>query len=86
MTDTSTPDWHDQKYAETYEAACAMVCHRRQSDPAFTPKTLRALLQTAYASEAAGWLGKTTLEVIHDSATIAAYEAMLHEWQAELAS
>jgi len=62
-----------------------MVRHRRQSDPTFTLDTLRGLLKTAYASEAAGWLGKTTLETISDSATIAAYEAMLHQWQEDLA-
>ncbi|MDZ7619977.1 MAG: hypothetical protein U1E05_23500 [Patescibacteria group bacterium] len=83
MTDASQPDWHDQNYAEIYEAACGMVRHRRESDPTFTPQSLRALLQTAYTNEAAGWLGKTTLEIISDSATIAAYESMLHEWQAE---
>lgn len=79
-----TPGWQDDKYAETYEAACAIVRHWRRTEPTFTLDTLRGLLRTAYASEAAGWLGKTTLEIISDSATIAAYEAMLHEWQQEL--
>ncbi|MDY0166704.1 MAG: hypothetical protein RBS80_09190 [Thermoguttaceae bacterium] len=79
-----TSGWQDDKYAEIYEAACTMVRDRRRAEPGFTLDTLRGLLRTAYASEAAGWLGKTTLEVISDSATIAAYEAMLHEWQQEL--
>ncbi len=83
MTDVSSPDWHDQNYAEIYEASCAMVRHWRESDPMFTRQSLRALLQTAYTNEAAGWLGKTPLEIINDSATIATYEAMLHEWQEE---
>ncbi len=61
-----------------------MVRQRRYSDPAFTVDTLRGLLKTAYASEADGWPGKTTLEIISDAATIAAYEAMLHEWQEDI--
>ena len=60
-----------------------MVRHRRRTDPTFTMDSLRGLLKTAYAAEADGWPGKTTLETISDAATIAAYEAMLHEWQRE---
>ncbi len=78
------PNWHKQKYAEIYEATCAMVRHRRRSDPAFTMDSLRGLLRTAYAGEADGWPGKTTIETLSDSATIAAYEAMLHQWQEEM--
>ncbi len=83
MTNNERPSWQDQTYAEIYEAACAMVRHRRHSDPAFTLDALRGLLNAAYAGEADGWLGKTTLQAISESATIAAYEAMVHEWQSE---
>ncbi len=83
MANREPTGWQDQRYAEIYETACAMVRHRRQADPAFTIDALRGLLKAAYAGEADGWLGKTTLETISDAATIAAYEAMIHEWQEE---
>ncbi len=86
MSDADPAGWQDREYAEIYEAACAMVRYRRESDPTFTRESLQALLRTAYTNEAAGWLGKTPLEVLNDSATIAAYEAMLHEWPQEAES
>ncbi len=48
MANPEPQSWHDETYAEVYEAACAMVRHRRQSDPAFTPDALRKLLDSAY--------------------------------------
>ncbi len=84
MANMEPSNWHDQRYAEIYEATCAMVRHRRRSDPTFNIDSLRGLLRTAYAGEADGWLGKTTIEALSDSATIAAYEAMLHQWQADM--
>jgi hypothetical protein len=75
-------DFKDRKYEEVFEQVCAQCELRRREDPQFTPAALRRLLEAAYHRQGVDWTGKGPLNFLIQSATIAAYEHVLAEWEA----
>jgi hypothetical protein len=74
----------------TYESLYQQLLERRQTDAEFSIQDLRGFLKDAYVYQDYDWIGRGVLfdaanaDVRKQAATIAAYEAVLAEWQAEL--
>jgi hypothetical protein len=73
----------ERRYHEVYEALYAHLQERRLTDPAFTPEDVRGFLKDAYLRQGNDWIGHGALFDVTQSATIAAHEAFLAEWEAE---
>lgn len=78
-------DWQQQRYEEVFDQICDQITDRRRSDPAFTIQVAREILETAYEDEGSDWTGRGPAEDTVKAATIAAYEHMVAEWEAESA-
>lgn len=76
-------DLKNQKYRQVFEATIAQLTIRRRTDPKFTIEDLRQLLHTEYTHQGNDWVGRGSLAQVVQSATIAAYEQFLTEWQNE---
>lgn len=79
---TST-DWREEKRQETFESTLRGLANRRRADPFFTLEDAKAGLEHLYILEGNDWIGRGELGDIVTSATIAAYEHFIFEWQAE---
>jgi hypothetical protein len=73
-----------RRYRETYASLHRQLLERRRDDPNFTMDDLRGFLKDAYVYQDHDWIGRGALFDATQAATIAAYEAVLAEWQAEL--
>lgn len=73
-----------QKYLEVYESLYQFLHQRLRSDPEFTIADLRGFLKDAYVRIGNDWIGQGALFEATQSATIAAYEAVLAECADEL--
>ncbi len=80
----SANDWREQKHAEVFEQVSQQLHERRESDPDFTFEHAEGLLDALYVDQGNDWLGRGTLGHIVSSATIAAYEHFLAEWEDDL--
>jgi hypothetical protein len=72
-----------RRYRETYESLHRQLLERRQTDPEFSIQDLRGFLKDAYAYQENDWVGRGALFDARQAAIVAAYEAVLAEWQAE---
>jgi hypothetical protein len=73
-----------RRYRETYASLHRQLLERRQTDPEFSIQDLRGFLKDVYAYQENDWVGRGALFDATQSATVAAHEAVLAEWQAEL--
>ena len=73
--------WRRQTYQRTYERSYAYVEARKQRDPRFCREELEAMLKHAYIRQGNSWAGRGKVSEVIISATIAAYEACLAEWE-----
>ena len=80
MTDRA---WRDEAYERVFDEVCARIRRRRQVDPSFTLADAQGTLETAYVQQGNDWVGRGMLSHLVESATIAAWEHMIAEWQAE---
>jgi hypothetical protein len=71
----------DRKYREIYESLTQFLHNRLRTDPNFTVEDLRGFLKDAYVRIGNDWIGHGPLFDATQSATIAAYEAVLAEWE-----
>ncbi len=76
----------ERRYAEVYASLHAQLQERRQSDAAFGVDDLRGFLKDAYIRQGNDWIGHGPLFDATQSAIIAAYEAVLAEWLADIAN
>lgn len=76
-------NWREELYGEVFEATCEQVRLRRQREPGFSPEDLRGLLETEYVALGNNWVGRGEVDEVTRNATIAAYEHLLAQWQAE---
>ncbi len=76
--------WRDRVYGETFDRVHANLAHRRKSDPSFRLEDAERVLKHLYDSEGSDWLGRGELGDAIVSAQIAAHEAFIHEWRAEI--
>lgn len=74
-------DWRQQKYDEVFRHTRTHLRQRRMIDRKFTREYLQQLLETEYVNEGNDWVGRGVLANIIQSATIAAYESFLEEWE-----
>lgn len=74
----------ERRYREIYAAEYKQQQQRRRTDPNYTIDDLRGILKDAYKRQDAGWLGQGALYDAMQNAIVAAYEAVLAEWQEEL--
>lgn len=79
----SVEDWQQAKYNTVFEQTCQYLRHRRQTDPQFTLETLVRLLETQYVHQGNEPAGKGTVQHLTEAATVAAFEAVLAQWQQE---
>lgn len=73
----------EKKYEEVFQSVCDYVDHQRQNDAGFTVERLQKMLETEYINEGNGWTGKSEVQEIISSATIAAYQHKIVEWKKE---
>ncbi|MDR2247166.1 MAG: hypothetical protein LBE17_10955 [Treponema sp.] len=76
-------DWREKKYEETLQEELRGLKRRREADPDCTVEDLEGTLRHLYHMEGADWLGRGEVQGITLSATIAAYELFISDWEAE---
>ena len=76
-----TEKWDEDLYNEVLQSMINYLDKRRRWDRNFTSEVLRELIDTEYAKQDNAWAGKSPIEGIKDSATIAAFELYLSEWE-----
>lgn len=79
-----TEDVLERRYRTLYASLHAELLERRRTDPNFTIDDVRGFLRDAYLRQGNDWIGHGVLFHVTQDATIAAYEAVLAEWEAEL--
>ena len=77
-------DWEDRKYKEVFDSEIRLLTRRRTFDSDCTIADVQGILDSLYVLDGNSGLGRSAVEQISLSATIAAYEAFIHEWRKEL--
>jgi hypothetical protein len=77
-------EWRDIKYQETYEEEIRGLTRRRQVDQACMVEDLQAILKALYIMDGADWGGRGDVQDTIMTATIAAYEQFISQWQSEI--
>ncbi len=77
----SSTDWREKKREEVFESTLKGLENRRRVDPSFSLSDARSSLDHLYVLEGNDWLGRGELGDIVTSATIAAYEHFIVEWE-----
>jgi hypothetical protein len=80
---SSSTEWQDRKYTETFEEELRGLERRRASDPGCTIADLEGILKNLYIMDGADWGGRGGVQDAAMAATIAAYEHFIAGWQAE---
>lgn len=81
---TSSVEWKDTKYSETFEEELRGLRRRRESDPRCTVKDIEGILRHLYIMDGADMGGRGDVQDITMAATIAAHERFIAGWKAEL--
>ena len=76
-------DWEETKYQEVFEDETRLLIRRRTSDSSCTIDDIRGILDSLYVLDGNNAEGRSSVQQITLSATIAAYEAFIHQWQKE---
>ena len=76
--------WEETKYQEVFEDETRLLIRRRTSDSSCTIDDIRGILDSLYVLDGNNAEGRSSVQQITLSATIAAYEAFIHQWQKEL--
>ena len=76
-------DWEQKKFDEIFENVYATTKYRRFLDPSFDITSLKKLLQSLYINDGNDQGGRGKVGDIVSTATIAAHEQVLAEWQKE---
>jgi len=79
----SSTDWREEKQEEIFEGTLRGLENRRKADKGFTAADAKSFLTHLYILEGNDWLGRGELGDIVASATVAAYEHFIEEWNAE---
>ena len=77
-------DWEEIKYQEVFDDETRLLLRRRASDTSCTIDDIRGILNSLYILDGNNADGRSSVQQIALSATIAAYEAFIHQWQREL--
>jgi len=80
---SSSTEWQDRKYTETFEDELRGLERRRAVDPNCTIDDIKGILEHLYIMDGSDWLGRGGVQDAVMYATIAAYEHFIADWQAE---
>ena len=78
-------DWEDTKNQEVFEDEIRVLHRRRNADATCTIDDIQGILDSLYILDGNNAEGRSSVQQISLSATIAAYEAFVHQWKKELA-
>jgi hypothetical protein len=81
---SSSTEWQDKKYAETFESELRGLERRRAADPNCTIADVEGTLKHMYIMDGSDWLGRGVVQDAVMAATIAAYEHFIASWKAEI--
>lgn len=73
-------DFYDKVYDETFDSVYAQMTLKKNTDPEFTKSQLDELIRHMYCNQGNDWEGRGEIKDIILSATIAACEVFLHNW------
>ena len=77
-------DWEEKKYQEVFDEETRLLIRRRAADTSCTIDDIQGILDSLYILDGNNAAGRSCVQQIALSATIAAYEAFIHQWQKEL--
>lgn len=80
-----TVDWENNKYQEVFDDETRLLVRRRTADLSCTIDDVQGILEALYILDGNNAEGRSSVQQIVLSATIAAYEAFIHQWKKELA-
>ena len=72
--------WKENLYNEIFDSRLDYLEKRRRLDSTFTREDMKKILFAEYRKQDLAWAGKSPVQEITDSATIAAYEHFLAQW------
>jgi len=81
---SESTDWEDKKYQEVFDDETRLLVRRRTADMSCTIDDIQGILDSLYVLDGNNATGRSSVQQIALSATIAAYEAFIHQWQKEL--
>jgi len=76
--------WEDRRYQEVFDDETRLLVRRRAADETCSIDDIRGILDSLYVLDGNNAEGRSSVQQIVLSATIAAYEAFIHQWQKEL--
>ena len=77
----ASEEWKDTKYKNVFEEELRGLERRRESDPNCRVEDIQAVLNNLYIMDGADSGGRGALQDVTMSATIAAYERFIAQWQ-----
>jgi len=77
-------DWEEKKYQEVFDDETRLLVRRRASDASCSIDDIQGILDSLYVLDGNNATGRSCVQQIEISATIAAYEAFIYQWQKEL--
>ncbi|MDR0456219.1 MAG: hypothetical protein LBH20_06010 [Treponema sp.] len=80
---SSSPEWQDHKYTETFEEELRGLERRRAADPDCTIADIEGTLKHLYIMDGADWGGRGGVQDAVMAATIAAHEHFLADWRSK---
>ena len=81
-----TIDWEDTKYQEVFDDETRLLVRRRSADASCTLDDVQGILDSLYIVDGNNAEGRSSVQQIVLSATIAAYEAFIHQWKKEIST
>ena len=79
-----TVDWEEQKYQMVFEDELRLLQRRRSFDKNCSLDDIQGMLDALYILDGNNAEGRSNVQQIALSATIAAYELFIDTWKAEL--
>lgn len=77
-------DWEEKKYQEVFDDETRLLVRRRAADSSCSIDDIQGILDSLYVLDGNNATGRSCVQQIELSATIAAYEAFIYQWQKEL--
>lgn len=78
------PDgWEEELFRRVLESRLLLLEERRRKDPDFSLEDVEKVLSDSYRRQGLGWAGKSPVQEITESATVAAYEIFISNWKEE---
>ena len=77
-------DWEEKKYQEVFDDETRLLTRRRASESSCTIEDIQGILDSLYILDGNNAGGRSSVQQLEISATIAAYEAFIHQWKKDL--